>query len=104
MFNEVTLVGRCGTDPEISSTNTGVPVANLKLVTQAPNDPKPEWHSLAFFRGKAETIAKYAHKGKLMLIKGELRHNSYTSSDGTHHRNAEIIVNHFRFLGQASEI
>ncbi|MHA2064003.1 MAG: single-stranded DNA-binding protein [Candidatus Thorarchaeota archaeon] len=102
MFNEVILVGRCGTDPEVSKTNNNTPVANLKLVTQAPKDPKPEWHSLAFFGGKAEVIAQHAHKGKLMLVKGELRHSSYTSNDGTHHRNAEVVVSHFRFLGDPS--
>lgn len=103
MFNEVTLVGRCGTDPQVNETDKGVPVANLKLVTKAPNDPKPEWHSLAFFGGKAEVIQKYAHKGKLLLVKGELRYNTYTSQDGTHHRIGEICVSHFRFLGSPTD-
>lgn len=100
--NRVTLVGRCGTDSELRRTSDGVPVANVRIATQEPGDKQAEWHNVAFFGGKAELVAKYGTKGKLLYIEGKLRTNSYINSAGVECKISEVVVNDFRFLDKTS--
>ena len=60
--NKVTLVGNLGRDAEIRNTNTGTPIANLRLATtdrrKAPDgtwQDHTEWHAVVAF-GKTAVL------------------------------------------------
>ena len=68
--NKVILLGNVGKDPEVRYLDTGIAVATLTLATsdraytlangtQVPE--RTDWHNLVFWRGLADTAAKYIH-------------------------------------------
>ena len=84
-FNQVTLVGRVGQDPEPRMTNGGSKVLNFSIATDESyidrntGDvvPRTEWHNIVAFQngetGLVDSIARNASKGRLMLVTGSLQ-------------------------------
>ena len=76
-MNKVMLIGNVGKDPEIRYVDQGVCTAQVALATTTrgytlPNGTqvpeKAEWHRLLFWRGLAETVEKYVHKGDKLYV------------------------------------
>jgi single stranded DNA-binding protein len=64
-MNEVFLLGNLGRDPELRTTESGVPVANCSLATnerftnkQGDQVERTEWHRLVFWQRNAEVAAE----------------------------------------------
>ena len=107
--NKVTLIGRVGKDPEVRNLESGVTVANTSLATSESYKDKTtgekkettEWHNLVFWRGLADVVAKYVHKGDLLYIEGKLTTRSW-EKDGVKRYTTEIVVSEMRMLGLKS--
>ena len=76
-LNKVQLIGNVGKDPEVRYLDSGVAVATFPLATtdraytlangtQVPE--RTEWHNIVLWRGLAETVEKYVHKGDKLYI------------------------------------
>ena len=85
MINKVILVGNVGADPEIRTLDNGIKCARIRLATtervyiKEKNETKEntEWHSITLWRGLAEVVDKYIHKGSQLYIEGKLRTREY---------------------------
>ncbi len=93
------LIGNVGAEPEVRYIDQGVAVANLRLATsrrgytlqngtQVPE--QTEWHDILLWRGLAETVEKYVHKGDKLYIEGSLRTRSYTDKSGAKRYRTEV--------------
>lgn len=107
--NKVILIGNVGKDPDVRYLDNHVCVANLTLATtergytaqngtQVPE--RTEWHNLVFWRGLAETVEKYVHKGDKIYVEGSIRNRSYDDQNGVKRYVTEIFVDSMEMLGR----
>ncbi|MGI6793689.1 single-stranded DNA-binding protein [Bacteroides sp. KG68] len=105
--NKVILIGNVGKDPEVRYLDSGIAVATLSLATsdraytlangtQVPE--RTEWHNLVFWRGLAETVEKYVHKGDKLYVEGKIRTRSYDDQAGVKRYVTEIFVDSMEML------
>ena len=105
--NKVILIGNVGKDPDVRYLDNHVCVATLTLATtergytaqngtQVPD--RTEWHNLVFWRGLAETVEKYVHKGDKLYIEGSIRNRSYDDQNGVKRYVTEIFVDTMEML------
>ena len=101
-------IGRLTKDPELRRTSNGKAVATFSLAVR--NDFKNQdgsydsiFLNFVAFDVKAETLAKYAHKGDRIAIVGKSAPRYYENKDGREVRVDEIKVNEFEFLEPKKE-
>ena len=109
--NKVILLGNVGKEPEVRTLDNGNKVANLSLATsergytlengtQVPD--RTEWHNLIAWKGLAEIIEKYVHKGDKLYVEGKIRTRSYDDSKGNKRYVTEIYVDQLELLSPKS--
>jgi single-strand DNA-binding protein len=104
MLNKVMLIGNLGKDPEIKTTESGVPRAHFTLATNETYKDRngqiqknTEWHDIVLWRGLADR-AKYLRKGMLIYLEGKLSHRKWTDREGKDHYSTEVAVDVLRIL------
>ena len=110
MINKVILVGNVGMDPEVRSLETGVKVARIRLATterifnRQTNETTEhtEWHTITLWRGLAEVVDKYVHKGSQLYIEGRLRSREW-EQDGQKRYATEIVADDMKLLGRRQD-
>lgn len=110
MINKVILVGNVGMDPEVRSLETGVKVARIRLATSErifnrqtnETTEHTEWHTITLWRGLAEVVDKYVHKGSQIYIEGRLRSREW-EQDGQKRYATEIVADELKLLGRRQE-
>jgi single-strand DNA-binding protein len=111
-LNKVFLIGNCGRDPEVRTSQSGK-FATFTLATtdrayttssgvQVPE--RTEWHNIVVgSNGLAGVVEKYVRKGTKLFIEGKIRTRKYTARDNTEHYVTEILVDNFELLGGKPE-
>ena len=100
-FNEVTLVGNLGQDPDIKQFDNGGKVCNLSVATSrkwktgGDKQEKTEWNKVVIRDEKLiESVVPMLQSGSRVLIKGRLATRTY-DKDGQTHYITEVIVPKF---------
>lgn len=104
-FNNITVVGNLGRDPEQRSigegerTVTSFSVAtSRKYKTRDGADKEDvQWHSVQVWGPQGESCARYLSKGSMVLVTGEMRYRKY-EKDGVERISAEINADRVQFL------
>lgn len=107
MVNKVILVGNVGMDPEVRATDNGK-VARLRVATteryrdRATNENREhtEWHTVTLWRGLAEVVDRFVHKGSQLYIEGRLRTREWTDQSGNKRYTTEILADTMNLLGR----
>jgi single-strand DNA-binding protein len=97
-------------DPEVRSLETGVKVARIRLATterifnRQTNETTEhtEWHTITLWRGLAEVVDKYVHKGSQLYIEGRLRSREW-EQDGQKRYATEIVADDMKLLGRRQD-
>lgn len=105
MVNKVILIGNLGQDPEVRHTNSGQPVANLRIATSRRvkdrdgnwND-QTEWHTVVCFARLAELAGQYLRKGSKVFIEGRLQTRSWDDREGKKQYRTEVVCENLKFL------
>lgn len=106
-LNKVMLIGNVGKDPDVRYLDNGVAVATLPLATtergyrlqngtEVPE--RTEWHNIVLWRGLAETVEKYVHKGDKLFIEGKIRTRSYDDQNGVKRYITEVFADNMEML------
>ena len=110
MFNEATLIGRLGADPEIRHTQNGTPVALFQIATNerwkdgdGETQERTEWHRIVAWDNLANVCGEYLKKGKLVFVKGPIRTRTWEDKDGNTRRTTEIVARTMQMLDRAGE-
>ena len=111
MINKVILVGNLGRDPEIRSTASGMPVANLSIATNRRwkdrdgNQQKhTEWHRVVCFGRQAEVAGQYLSRGRQIYVEGRIQTRSWEDKQtGETKYRTEIVCENFQMLGQRGD-
>jgi len=107
-FNQVTLFGNLGADPELRMSAKGA-MMKMRLATERSwrnkdtneREKRTEWHSLTMFGPRAEAVAKLLHKGSRIMVTGHLVTSNY-DKDGQKHYRTEIVVDDLCFASGPS--
>lgn len=105
MLNYDVKTGRLTADPELRTTQNGIPVVGFTLAVQRNykvNDEYPtDFLNFVAWRGTAEFICKHFRKGNLITVEGALETRKYTDKDGNPRTAYEIKVDRAHFCESA---
>lgn len=105
MLNSITIQGRLVKDAEDKLLNSGKVITNFCVAVQRNyKNSKGEYDAdyidcLAFDK-VGEHIAKYFHKGDMILVTGELQTKIYEDKNGVKHKVSMINVAKSFFAGE----
>ena len=111
MFQQITIVGNLGRDPEMRYTPSGVPVTSFSVATSRRYQTqdgqwqeKTIWFRATAWRKTAETVSQYLTKGSKVLIIGELEEpRPWTDKEGNTQVSLEVTVQTIKFLSARGE-
>ncbi|KAF3930077.1 hypothetical protein ABW19_dt0204965 [Dactylella cylindrospora] len=86
---KVQLIGRIGTEPEISQASNGSPMIKYTLAVNfgSGENRTTQWHRIiAFGEGTADKL----QKGNKIFVEGDLRLSTYDGEDGKKHTSVMI--------------
>ena len=110
--NKVILIGNVGREPNVRYIDRDVAVASVSLATSdraytLPNGTqvpeRTEWHNLVFWRGLAQTVEKYVHKGDKLYVEGSIHSRSYDDQNGVRRTVVEIYVDNMEMLSRPQQ-
>ena len=96
-LNQIIVAGRITADPELKNTSSGTAYAGFSLAVDRSYAKKGEERETDFipctaWRGNAEFLAKFAHKGDVVGVKGELHSRKYEDKDGNKRTAYEVVA------------
>ena len=87
-LNKIMLIGNVGNDPDVRTTSSGTPMANMSLATtrkwkdgSGEQKEKTEWHRLTVWGKLVDVVERYVKKGDRLYIEGRIEY-SESESDG----------------------
>lgn len=99
--NKVILIGHCGKDPEIRTTQSGSRVANFSMATseswkdKATGERKEntQWHRITVWNdGIVGVIERFVKKGSKLYVEGMLETRKWTDNDGVDRYSTEVVL------------
>ena len=111
MYQQITLVGNLGNDPEMRYTPSGVPVVSFNLAVNkswtTPDGQRQDrttWFRVTAWRKTAEIVSQYLTKGRQVLIIGEIEDaRPYTDREGNMRASLEVTAQIVKFLGNRGD-
>lgn len=108
------LIGNVGNDPEVrylesnpQNPNANVKVASFRLATSeryrdrnGEQRENTEWHNIVVWRGNADVVEKFVHKGTQLYIEGKLRTRQWTDQTGNKRYTTEVVADTLQLLGR----
>lgn len=109
-INRVVLSGNLTRDPEVRTTQSGMPVMSLGIAVndRRKNSQTGEWEDYAnfvdctMFGNRAQNVSQYLSKGQRVMIDGKLRYSQW-ERDGQKRSKIEVIVDELEFMSSRGE-
>lgn len=110
-FNQATIMGHLGKDPELRYTGSGKPVCNFSVATSevwkdadGEKHEDTQWHNIVTWNRTAENCAQYLQKGSLVFLQGPIKTESYDDKkDGIKRYFTKIVAYTVKFLTPKGE-
>lgn len=107
-YQQITIVGNLGSDPEARVTNTGVPVTSFSVAvnenwtgSNGEKQEKTTWFRVTTWRKLAEVVAEYLTAGREVMVIGKIEPaRVFEKRDGTHGSSLEVTATQVVFLGK----
>lgn len=104
MLNNVTIMGRLTKDVDLRYTNNQTPVASITIACERDTQDKTtDFVDVVSWRGTAEFISKYFHKGDMIIVKGRIQVRDWEDKDGNKRRNTEVVAESVYFGGSKKQ-
>ncbi len=102
-MNKVFLIGNLTREPELTETASGIPVCHFAIAvnrnySSSDSERQTDFFNCTAWRGLAETIARYAKKGKKVAVHGSIQLRNYEDNQGVKRTAVDIIVQDFELL------
>jgi single-strand DNA-binding protein len=101
-MNNVSLIGRLTSDPELRSTPSGTSVGQLRLAIGRPKrdgeDRGADYVDITVWNAQAETCAQYLSKGRQVAVTGRLEHSEWEDGDGNRRQKLIVVARTVDFL------
>lgn len=103
-INRVVISGNLTRDPEVRTTQSGMPVMSLGIAVndRRRNSQTGEWEDYAnfidctMFGNRAQNVAQYLSKGTKVTLEGKLRWSQW-ERDGQKRSKIEVIIDDLDF-------
>ena len=109
--NKVSLIGRLGTQPEVTTFETGRSLAKFTIATNESYKDKngqwqenTQWHTINAWGKLADRIEKVLKKGQEVIVEGKLIHQNYETKSGEKRFSTIIEASEFLLLTPKSEL
>ena len=107
MLNRVTLQGRLVADAELRYTPSGTAVANFRIacdrnVKNDSGERDADFINVVCWKGTAEFVAKWFHKGDMIVLEGRLQTRNYDDKNGRRVYITEVVADHLFFAGSSN--
>ncbi|GIK74179.1 MAG: hypothetical protein BroJett021_31670 [Chloroflexota bacterium] len=111
MYQQITLIGNLGRDPEMRYTPTGVPVTSFTVAVNrrwtgqdGQQQDKTTWFRVTAWRKLAENASQYLTKGSKVLVVGTVEDpQAYIDREGQPRASLEVTAQDIRFLSTRGE-
>lgn len=103
-MNKVFLIGNLTRDPEMRSTQSGVPVCNFSIAVNRrfrnaqTGQQETDFLNIVAWRQLAELCGKYLAKGRNVAISGSIQTRTYEAKDGSKRTAWDIVADEVEFL------
>ncbi|HEX3026909.1 MAG TPA: single-stranded DNA-binding protein [Clostridia bacterium] len=102
MLNVAVLMGRLTADPELRHTSSDIPVTSFTMAVdrgyvKAGAERQTDFIDIVCWRGTAEFVSRYFHKGMMVAVEGSIQTRSYTDSQNIKRKAFEIVANNVHF-------
>ena len=107
-LNKVILGGRLTADPELRTTQSGLPVTTFTVAVSRnykSNDQQPQsdFINVVAWRSTAEFVSKYFHKGSSICVIGSIQTRKWQDQNGQDRYTTEIKAQRVQFLDRRSD-
>ena len=110
-YQYTVIIGNVGREAEMRSTQSGVAVCDFSVAMsrrwtdRGTNERHEEttWVRVSAWRGLAETVAQYVHKGSQVMVAGRVSASAYIAQDGEARASLELTALDIQFLGRPGE-
>ena len=107
-LNVAVLMGRLTADPELKHTPNDVAVTSFTIAVdrsyvKSGTERQADFIDVVAWRGTAEFVAKYFHKGQLIAVQGSIQTRTYTDKDGNKRKAFEVVADNVHFAESKKE-
>lgn len=107
MINRVVLVGRITREPEVQTTNSGIPYVRFSVACNRPfknenGERQADFINCIAWRAQADFLSKFVHKGNMVGVEGRIQTNSYQDANGNNRQAFDVLVDTITNLEPAS--
>lgn len=106
MLNKVILMGRITHDLELKQSQSGTAVLKFRIAVERHSkgeEKQADFISCTAFGKRAEFIANYFGKGRMIALEGNIKTGSYTDQNGAKRYTTDVWVDNVSFTGEKSE-
>ena len=101
MLNHTAVQGRLVRDPELRYTQSQTPVYSFTVAwSEKIKDSETKlFLPCVAWRGTAELVSKYWHKGQEIIVDGKLTTRQWQDKEGNNRSSTELTVQNVHFCG-----
>lgn len=108
MLNNVVLMGRLTSTPEIRQTNSGTEVTSFTLAidrgyAKPGEERQTDFIDCTAWRGTAKFITSYFKKGQMIAVTGEIQTRNFEDKNGNKRKSTEVVCSSASFCGSKNE-
>ena len=103
--NKVSLIGRLGAEPEVTTLDQGRKMARFSLAINTSYRDKSgsftkdvQWHTVNAWGTQADLVAKLLQKGQEIMIEGRLMNRTYETKTGEKRYATNIDLTEFLLI------
>ena len=106
-LNRVQMAGRLTKEPEIRTLPNGTTIATISIAvgreyTAQGQARKSDFFNAKAFKGTADFLQKYFHKGMAIYVEGSLQTNNWTDKNGQKRYSTDIMIDKVKFVEGAN--
>ena len=96
-YNNITLVGRCGSDPEKKVLRNGMEKVEISVATNRMRggEEQTDWFRCQFWDKIAPIAEQILSKGDLVMISGRMESSTWQDDNGKSQTRWEVSVSNF---------
>ena len=108
MLNQIVIVGRLTSDPEVVKSEDGKERSQITLAVprsykNADGEYDTDFVDCVLWNGVATNTAEYCKKGDIVGVKGRIQTNNYETEDGEKRKSTSIVAEKVTFLSSKSK-
>ena len=102
-MNKIFLIGNLTRDPELSETNSGVPVCRFSIAVNRrfsaqDAERQTDFFNVTAWRGLAENVAKFSKKGNKVAVVGSVQIRNVEDNSGQRRTYVDVVADDVEFL------